>query len=931
MLRFLFVAILVSFTNCWVYGLQISSCDEPPEYWINLTNELAADKLTLIDAKIAALTKLKGSYSACSKKRDWVLARMLHRLGAFYNEAKDFEQGILLTKEAIEINTHSEDPEKSYLSYSYLNLGNFYQSLGLSNEALNYLELAIQSGIPFPENAWLIKYAYLEKAGIFRETGEFQKCIETAEQGIIFPDDDPDPETQGELIIQKIQAQIELNLLGQAKKELILLKDLAFSDGGQNLEIVKGYYTTNALLLNKLNLHQQAIENLEKSLAINFETNKVSQSIRNFIDIGLIYDKGLEMKEQAIAANDQALQLANKSGETELTSWIYNNLGVVYWRNGAYSEALSNYQKGLQSLGIDSLSDTITENPAVADLHNNLNSQMLVTLLGNKAESLLELSKTEGDLYLDASIKTHKLAVKMIDHMRWNQLTQESKLYWRNISKDVFENALEACTIKQDVESAYYFLEKSRAVMLSDKLSELGARQFIPHEEKEKENNFRTTLHSLRTKLASTAESDPKYSHYKMNWLSVSDSLEHFVKSLEQNYPVYYQYKYDTTFYELSDLTNIGLEKDQSFLSLFVGEKNVYKLCIEQDEPTLKKMEVTGFKEKIDSLMYLVSSQERLNRNYRTYTTVASQLYEAIFGDLTLENNRLIISLDDVLFPFDVLLTDPKNPSSFLLSEYAISYTYSADYLIKNKLNHAHADQSFLGVAPVSYAPHLNQVPLPGAELSLARIKNHFSSSKLLTFAQATKENFLNNINQFGIIQLYSHAEADVQGTEPYLIFTDNILYLSELQFIEKSITQLIILSACNTGVGEFMKGEGIFSLARAFSAAGIPSGINALWKINSKSTFKITELFHQFLSDGMPTDLAIQKAKLEFIANGDGIENLPYFWGANILVGPAITFNANNYLWQWIAFAVLLAVCLIAGARYLWLKVYSSRKDLRH
>jgi hypothetical protein len=501
--------------------------------------------------------------------------------------------------------------------------------------------------------------------------------------------------------------------------------------------------------------------------------------------------------------------------------------------------------------------------------------------------------------------------------MRWNQLTQESKLYWRNISKDLFEKALETCTIKQDVESAYYFLEKSRAVMLSDKLSELGAKQFIPLEENEKEISLRTTLYNLRTSLASMSESDPEYANVKMNWLGATDSLNYFVKNLEQKYPAYYQYKYDTTFYTLSDLKNIGLETDQSFLSLFVGEKNVYKFCIEQGEPTLKKMEANGFTEKTDSLMKLVSSQERLNRNYPAYTAIASQLYESIFGDLPLTNNRLIISLDDVLFPFDVLLTDPHNPSSFLLSDYAISYTYSADYLVKNKLNQDRAVQSFLGVAPVSYAPHLNQVPLPGAELSLERIQNQFASSKLLTFGQATKENFLNNINQFGIIQLYSHAEADERGTEPHLVFADNILNLSELQFIDKSLTQLIILSACNTGVGEFMKGEGVFSLARAFSAAGIPSGINALWKIDSESTFQITELFHQFISAGIPTDLALQKAKLAFIATGDGNGALPYFWGANVLVGPAITFQATNNLLPWLAFGFVLAVGVFAGVRY--------------
>jgi CHAT domain-containing protein len=147
----------------------------------------------------------------------------------------------------------------------------------------------------------------------------------------------------------------------------------------------------------------------------------------------------------------------------------------------------------------------------------------------------------------------------------------------------------------------------------------------------------------------------------------------------------------------------------------------------------------------------------------------------------------------------------------------------------------------------------------------------------------------------------------------------DNILNLSELQFIEKSLTQLIILSACNTGVGEFMRGEGVLSLARAFSAAGIPSGINSLWKIDSETTFQITELFHEFLSDGLPTDLALQNAKLAFINHGDGYEALPYFWGASILIGPSIKFDTGKKPWIWIAFGAVLIGFLVAwGTSYL-------------
>ena len=71
------------------------------------------------------------------------------------------------------------------------------------------------------------------------------------------------------------------------------------------------------------------------------------------------------------------------------------------------------------------------------------------------------------------------------------------------------------------------------------------------------------------------------------------------------------------------------------------------------------------------------------------------------------------------------------------------------------------------------------------------------------------------------------------------------------------------------------MKGEGVFSLARGFAAAGIPSTVTTLWEIDEKATYQLTELFYQYLKEGNTGDVAIQKAKLEFIARND-VEYFP-------------------------------------------------------
>src|SRR5690606_16015473 len=116
-------------------------------------------------------------------------------------------------------------------------------------------------------------------------------------------------------------------------------------------------------------------------------------------------------------------------------------------------------------------------------------------------------------------------------------------------------------------------------------------------------------------------------------------------------------------------------------------------------------------------------------------------------------------------------------------------------------------------------------------------------------------------------------------GSEPVIYLQDSVLEVSELQTLGDLSTRLIVLSACKTGIGKNIRGEGVFSLARGFAAAGIPSSVTTLWQIDNQPTYKLTELFFEYLSQGLPLDEALQKAKLDFLDNNDITYELPYYW----------------------------------------------------
>jgi CHAT domain-containing protein len=447
----------------------------------------------------------------------------------------------------------------------------------------------------------------------------------------------------------------------------------------------------------------------------------------------------------------------------------------------------------------------------------------------------------------------------------------------------------------QDTESALYFFEKSRAVLLNDKIRELGAHQFLSEEDAKKENDLKFQMVSLQKKLTASPETSIFYQKVNDEKFQVQDAYEKFIKSLESKYPRYYQYKYDTTVVSLEEMTEKVLGPDQAYLGYFVGEKNVYALTIDANSAAIHKMPLGEFPDRAEELLLLTSSQGRLNQNYSRYLELAHELYASFFQHLLITNKRILISPDEYFIPFEILIKDPQDHYSFLLKDHAFSYTYSAGFLLKNNKVNRNETATLLGIAPVEFQPHLQQTSLKGSGQSLNRLKEHFSTYQLFTGQQATKEKFLGQLPQNDIVHLYSHAEADDDGTEPRLYFSDSIMLVSELQVMGDLPTQLIILSACNTGVGKNVPGEGVFSLARGFAAAGIPSSITSLWPIDNKATFHLSEIFYESLGQGKPTDLALQEAKLRFLEENPGNFQLPYFWAAEVLVGKSFTFKMKN------------------------------------
>ena len=615
------------------------------------------------------------------------------------------------------------------------------------------------------------------------------------------------------------------------------------------------------------------------------------------------YEGALDYQNQAL---DMYLDLyGTRHPEVANTYFL---IGSVYQKTADYMEAIQAYQKSIYANLFD---QDYTDIYSLPEIRDYFNADILLTSLQSKAQSLEahHYSKTLKLKDINGALNTLIKCDELISQIRQVRFNETDKLKLGEIASQIYENGigiaayLSERTFKKDYYQnlAFNFCERSKSSVLLSAINDTNAKQFagIPDSELVVEDSLKNEIGFLEQQLAQLTKEE-EIQQVKIELLKYQNALRDFISRLETRYPEYYNLKYNT---ELAGIPQIQstLDENTALLSYFVGTDRIYIFQVTKDKAKLHDLPknarftqlISGFR---NAIKYYVDE---------TFTSTSFALQEQLIPSLSDEIEQLIIIPDASIgsIPFEALVYEKSEFNTvkdnvYLINKYAVGYDYAATLFVNKAKNATASNKSgILLAAPVTFesnGQYLQQ--LPDSKKEIDEIEKLFSNAKMKAVSSTgseASEDMIKSISlsDFQFIHLATHGIVNQSKPELSRVFLcpgeqeDGSLYSGEIYNL-KFNANLVTLSACETGLGQIAKGEGIVGLSRALQYAGAQNLIVSLWQVADQSTADLMiEFYNHSLNDsqqGYADDL--RAAKLSLLRSQDYYN--PYFWAPFILIG---------------------------------------------
>ncbi|MEL7146996.1 MAG: CHAT domain-containing protein, partial [Bacteroidota bacterium] len=462
----------------------------------------------------------------------------------------------------------------------------------------------------------------------------------------------------------------------------------------------------------------------------------------------------------------------------------------------------------------------------------------------------------------------------------------------------------------------YFFSEKSKAFNLYvhlkiNEIEELGA---LPSGMLNRQNELDSKLSYYADQMAKARSTGDQTAvdRYTDKIKKAKEERDQVEQTLRSTNIDQYGLIHSTEIVALED-TRQSLSDNQVILSYNMGNKETSVIYLSKEQSKAVAVSDTeNLEELLVRYQALLTNPDLDTQKLMEYKDVSFQLYQLLLGNLDLDEsvNEILIIPDNRLYflPFESLIRNKEGSSfgqlNYLIHSYDVRYAQSLTMMnyLKNKKN-VNDELNVLALAPefsntaalplLSSAERSSAGAIPNTKAEVGIISRVFDT-KVLENDEATEQQFKSMYTDYQIIHLATHGLVnDRQPLESKILFQqiegdsidDGKLHSREILDLQMD-AEMVVLSACNTGVGEINRGEGAVSLASSFFYSGARSVVLSQWPANDLSTSKIMGSFYQYLDQGLSKSAALRQAKLDYLQSEKEFVLHPYYWSQFVLHG---------------------------------------------
>jgi len=674
-----------------------------------------------------------------------------------------------------------------------------------------------------------------------------------------------------------------------------------------------------------------AEENYLKSISVRESTYGPNHPdlIDPKIQLGIFYYRDLQKFEESRKHLRSALSIAlDRLGkEHPVVAEAYFYMGNSFKAENNIEEALGCYKIAMEFIyGDYDLADEL-------DLERSISDPVkLVQVLNRKSILHRSVSDSLGHEHLERSLQASSWASGMVDMLQTTYKHEASKLMLIDQNYSIYSGAVGALSrLYKKFEEEHYleeifrYSETSRSRIARELLQEMNAqiRVGIPDEVLQEEARLVAEISSAQQALFLEKEKGLESDETKVQQTTrqifrKKRQLEEFTQRLEASYPAYHALKYDRTVATLEDAKAL-ISNDETILSYIIDEKRVFVLVISAENTNIIELgEIEGLDENVEKLRKSIKS-----KNGDEFINKAHLLYNQLFSPLApyIQGESIYIVADQALhyLPFEVLLSYRPDHTNyhqmpFLLRDYSFSYLPSVTlYKLMRERRPAEA-RHLLAVAPfneeiirpeddlmnVEYASSVTPLLLTNYETSsisgLFRQRRTWTEifnpqrTEILLGSDATFDRLsATRLSDYGFIHFATHAFVNESRPEysGIMLYPETghsgVAYVEDIYNLELN-ADLVVLAACETGLGALYRGEGLIGFTQAFIYAGASNIAVSMWRVDDQPTAYMMIEFYKQILEGKGYGQALRNAKLSLIDN-------PYFaapanWGAFVLIG---------------------------------------------